>query len=134
MKQKRLLDSFALIAYLNKENNFQKIREVLAEAQQSGSPVLMNEINIGETYYILYKKRGREEAEFFLDTVLTALPILTVTNDFECVMDAARLKAEYPLSFADCFAAVTARRENAIVMTGDPEFKNIEHMVKIEWL
>lgn len=66
MKQKRLLDSFALIAYLNKENNFEKVRDVMAEAQQSG---------------------------------LAALPILRVTNDFECVVGAARLKAEYPLFY-----------------------------------
>jgi hypothetical protein len=27
-----------------------------------------------------------------------------------------------------------ARRENAIIVTGDPEFKNVEHIVEIEWL
>jgi len=27
-----------------------------------------------------------------------------------------------------------ARRENAIVVTGDPEFRNVEHIVEIEWL
>jgi len=26
------------------------------------------------------------------------------------------------------------RRENAIIVTGDPEFKNVEHIVEIEWL
>ncbi len=134
MKQKRLLDSYALLAYLNKEKNFQKVQKALSDAQQSGRHVLMNEINIGETYYILYRKRSQEKAEFFLDTVLAGLPILILPNNFKDVMNAARLKAEHPLSFADCFAVATARRENAIVMTGDPEFKNIEHMVKIEWL
>ncbi len=134
MKQKRLLDSYALLAYLNKEKNFQKVQKALSDAQRSGRHVLMNEINIGETYYILYRKRSQEKAEFFLDTVLAGLPILILPNNFKDVMNAARLKAEHPLSFADCFAVATARRENAIVMTGDPEFKNIEHMVKIEWL
>lgn len=134
MKQKRLLDSYALLAYLNKENDFQKVQKVLSEAQRSGRHVLMNEINIGETYYILYRKRSQEKAEFFLDTVLAGLPILILPNNFEDVMNAARLKAEHPLSFEDCFAVATARRENAIVMTGDTEFKNVEHMVKIEWL
>jgi ribonuclease VapC len=63
-----------------------------------------------------------------------ALPIRVLTNSFEDVVSSARLKAQYPLSFADCFAASTARRENAIIMTGDPEFENLEHMVEIEWL
>jgi uncharacterized protein len=134
LKAKKLLDSYALLAYLNKEKNFQKIKKVLSEAQSSGFPLLMNEINIGETYYILYRKRSQEKAEFFLDTVLPGLSITVLSNSFEDIMAAARIKAEYPLSFADCFAAATARRENAIVLTGDPEFRKIAHMVTIDWL
>jgi len=94
----------------------------------------MNEINVGETYYILFRKRGPEKAEYFLDTILAGLPIVTVPNSFENVIDAARIKAEYPLSFSDCFAVATALREKAIILTGDPEFKKVEHLVKIEWL
>jgi len=134
LKQKKLLDSYALLAYLNKEKNFQKVQLVLSEAQNSGRPVLMNEINIGETYYILYRKRGREKAAFFLDTVLIGLPILKLPNNFDDVINAAQIKAVHPLSYADCFAATSAIRENAVLLTGDPEFKTIEHRVKIEWL
>ena len=134
MTQKKLLDSYALLAYLNREESFHKVQEALYEAQISGRPLLMNEINVGETYYILYRKRDREKADFFLDTVLVGLPIRVLPNSFEDVVSSARLKAQYPLSFADCFAASTARRENAIIMTGDPEFENLGHMVEIEWL
>ena len=134
MSRRKLLDSFALLSYLNKETGFEKVREALAEAQVSDGSVLMNEVNVGETYYILHRQRGVQEAEYFLDTVLIGLPILLVQNDFQDVIDAARIKAEYPLSFADCFAVATARRESAIILTGDPEFKKIEHLVQIEWL
>ena len=134
VNRKKLLDSFALLAYLNKESGFEKVRDALAKAQKSGNSVLMNEINVGETYYILFRKRGPEKAEYFLDTILAGLPIVTVPNSFENVIDAARIKAEYPLSFSDCFAVATALREKAIILTGDPEFKKVEHLVKIEWL
>jgi ribonuclease VapC len=134
VSRRKLLDSFALLSYLNKEIGFEKVREALAEAQVSDGSLLMNEINVGETYYILHRQRGVQKAEYFLDTVLVGLPILLVQNDFQDVIDAARIKAEYPLSFADCFAVATARRESAIILTGDPEFKKIEHLAKIEWL
>lgn len=134
MNRKRLLDSFALLAYLNKEANFERVKQILAVAQKSGDFVLMNEINIGETYYILFRKRGAQQAEYFLDTILPGLPITLVSNNFESVIEAARIKAEYPLSYSDCFAVAKARRENAMIMTGDPEFKNVEHIVEIEWL
>ena len=134
MKRKRLLDSYALLAYLNKEAGFEKVRNVLADAQKSNHPVLMNELNVGETYYILYRKRGQEQAEYFLDTVLAGLPIYMVSNDFNAVVSASKIKARHALSFADCFAVATAQRENAVILTGDPEFKNVEKLVKIDWL
>jgi len=49
-------------------------------------------------------------------------------------MEAARLKATYPLSFADCFAAATAIRERAALVTGDPEFKKLGKAVTIDWV
>jgi ribonuclease VapC len=134
VNRKRLLDSFALLAYLNQENGFEIVKSVLAKAQKSGIFLVMNEINIGESYYILFRKRGREKADYFLENILPGLPITTVSNDFQQVIDAARLKAEYSLSFVDCFAVATARREEAMIMTGDPEFKKIEHLVEIEWI
>jgi len=132
--QKRLLDSFAIIAYLNKEKGFEKVRDVLSEAQESGKPVIINDINIGEVYYILFRKRGPEKTNFFLETILPSLPVQVFSNDFNDVIRAAKIKAEHPLSFADYFAVATAGKEKAVIMTGDPEFKRIEKLVTIEWL
>ena len=134
MKRKKLLDSYALLAYLNKEKGFEKVRDVLANAQKTGFSVFMNELNVGETYYILYRKRGPEQAEYFLDTVMAGLSISLISNDFNAVVSASKIKARYPLSFVDCFAVATAKRENAVILTGDPEFKNVEEFVKIDWL
>jgi len=134
VKRKRLLDSYALLAYLNKEDGFEKVCNVLANAQKSGISVLMNELNVGETYYILYRNRGHGQAEYFLDTVLAGLPISMISNDFNAVISASKLKARHALSFADCFAVATAQRENAVILTGDPEFKNVDKIVNIDWL
>jgi predicted nucleic acid-binding protein len=134
VKKKRLLDSFALLAYLNKEDGFESVRSALADAQKSTFPVLMNEINVGETYYIIDRKRGHEQAEYFLGPVLTGLPISVISNDFNAVISAAKIKARHAISFADCFAVATAQRENAVILTGDPEFKKAAKLVEIDWL
>ena len=39
MNRKKLLDSFALLAYLNKEPDFEKVKDALAKAQESGGSV-----------------------------------------------------------------------------------------------
>jgi ribonuclease VapC len=134
VSRRRLLDSYALLAYLNKEKGFGKVQEALGEGQKSGTHLLMNEINIGETYYILFRKRGEEKATYFLETILPGLPIARVANDFEQVIAAAKMKAKYSLSLADCFAVATAFQEKAIILTGDPEFKKVESLIEIEWI
>jgi ribonuclease VapC len=50
------------------------------------------------------------------------------------VFEAAHLKARYPISYADAFAAALAKRNGAHLMTGDPEFKAVEPEVAIHWL
>ncbi len=35
---------------------------------------------------------------------------------------------------AECFAVATGQSPSAVIMTGDPGFKNLEHLVDIEWL
>jgi predicted nucleic acid-binding protein len=50
------------------------------------------------------------------------------------VLDAAHIKANHALSYADAFAVAAAIRESATILTGDPEFETVESLVKIEWL
>lgn len=131
MKKKPLLDSFALLAYLNQEKGYEKVKRLLSSEK---SPLLMNEINIGETFYILAKRRNLESAEYFLNVILPALPITHVGNVLQDVIEAARIKARHPISYADCFVIATALKEKAAIVTGDPEFRHVEDLVTIEWL
>lgn len=131
MKKKRLLDSFALLAYLRQEDNYEKVKNLLSSSE---TPLLMNDINIGEIFYILARQRGIEKAEYFLSVILPSLPITNLGNTVQEVIHAAKIKARYPLSYADCFAVATAIKEKATIVTGDPDFKHVEKIVGIEWL
>lgn len=131
MKRKSLLDSFALLAYLKQEDNYEKVEKILLSNEVQ---VLMNDINVGETFYILARERGSEEAEYFLNVVLPTLPIVNISNALHDVIQAARIKAQYSISYADCFVVATALKEEATILTGDTEFKNVEKVVRIEWL
>jgi len=132
-KKRSLLDSFALLAFLNKERGFEKVKSLLRAAEATGEPLLMNEINIGEVYYITAKDRSMEQAEEFLHRLET-LPIQPVPNSFADVLEAAKIKARFPISYADAFAVATAIRMNAVIVTDDPEFRRVEPLVTVEWL
>lgn len=131
MKKKKLLDSFALLAYLNKENNFDKVKSLLLSEDVI---LLINEINLGETFYILIRERGTEKAEYFINTIFPSLSITPIANVFSDVLEASRIKGKHPISYADCFAVATALKENASIVTGDPEFKKVQDIVEIDWL
>ena len=131
MNRKRVLDSYALLAYLKREDKYKRIKALLAS---KGTILFMNEINLGECYYILARERTMEEAEYFIHSILPNLPIRKISNTFQDVMEAAKIKAKHPLSYADCFAIQTSLREKAPLITGDPEFRKADKLVQIEWL
>lgn len=131
MKKKKVLDSYALLAFLEKEGAYARIQDLLATED---APVFMNAVNVGEVFYILSRQRGDRAAEYFLSVILPGLPISVLDNSFDNVIAAARLKAKHALSFADCFAAASAIRENAVLVTGDPEFRKLGKAVTVEWI
>jgi len=58
--------------------------------------------------------------------------VLPVPNPL--IFLAAECKAEYRISFADCFALASAVEYKATLVTGNPEFEKVEHLVGIFWL
>ena len=133
VKQGSLLDSWALIAYLSGDRRGAAVRDLLRSADAAGERLLMNEINIGEVYYLVARRRSPAAAETFLQTLET-MPIDPTSNAFADVIEAAKLKAQYAISYADAFAAATAIRHGAILVTGDPEFRTLESQVTIRWI
>lgn len=133
MKRKILLDSYALLAYLKKEDNYKKVIELLNLAPHDCS-IMMNEINAAESYYIIARERGIKQADYFIETILPNLPIDIISNSFNQIIDASRIKADHPISYTDCFVVATAIREKAIIVTGDPDFKRFEDIVDVEWI
>ena len=131
MKKKKLLDSFALLAYLKGERGHEKVKALLSS---DSITLLINDINLGETYYILARERGTEQAEYFMNVIFPSLPITHIENSLTDVIGAARIKSAHALSFADCFAAATAVKEKAALVTGDPEFRKLGKQVGIEWI
>jgi uncharacterized protein len=133
VKKKRLLDSYAVLAFLKEESSFDIVKDLLRRSGKGQVILLMNQVNAGEVYYQVAKQNLCEDMDRFWDGFVQ-LPIVFVENDFDLVIEAAKIKAKYPISYADAFAAATALQEGASVVTGDPDFKHVEKIVKVEWL
>lgn len=110
-----VLDSWAVLRYL--EDTGDAAADV-AELLGRDRP-LMSWINLGEVHYVLRRLHGEDDA---LETVRDLRDVVDARlPDERLVLDAARIKADRPMSFPDAFAAALAIAQGAVLWTGDPE-------------
>jgi ribonuclease VapC len=129
-----VLDSFALLAFYQKESGSIVVEEALKSASKGKITIFVSEITIGEVYYMAFKKQGKEKAELALANLWT-LPVKFMPCGREEILAAASLKAQNSkISYADCFVIALALSQNAAIITGDPEFKVFEKKIPIVWL
>lgn len=128
-----VLDSYAILAYLQEETGHEKVLAMLEEAREGQSKLLINVINLGEILYIVEREKGLPKAQETL-ACIDELPIEVVDVDRTLTLAAAHLKAQHSLAYADCFAAGLAQLKEAVLVSGDPELEQVESLVTIEWL
>jgi predicted nucleic acid-binding protein len=133
VSKKLVLDSFALVSLFHKERGWEKVQATLYEQQRAGTKAFLNWVNWGEFFYIVKRKVGAVRAAEALH-LLEQLPIELVAVDLPLVREAADIKSEYVVSYADAFCVATARRLSGTVLTSDPEFHAVEHLVTVRWL
>ena len=121
MAAAKVLDSWALLCYLEQELGFEKMIELFEKAVESSKPLLMCIVNWGEVYYLVARRFGEQKAQE-IEQLIQTLPIALVEADKSLAREAARIKATKPMAYADCFAAALARLKKAELYTGDPEF------------
>jgi len=131
-----VLDSYAVIGYLENESFSDRIQHALTQAKEGTLRLYFHAIHLGEVYYITLREQGQSVADLAYARI-KALPMLLIDRiDEELLLTAAGLKARYPISYADSFAAALAMIKNCPLLTGDPEFRSLEKeaMLSIEWL
>ena len=128
-----VLDSFALLAYFQAEPAGPAVRVLLEEARDDKVSLHVSLINVGEMYYIMARGKGIAQADSMLSDI-RALPLILQPASEDRILAAARLKANYALSYADAFVVGLGQELSATVMTGDPEFTTIANLVNILWL
>jgi len=120
-----VLDSFAMLAFFRNEQGVLLIKKLLNEAAEGKHELYMSSINIGEAYYITYRKDSPEKAEIIWKA-LQEFPIKIITVENALAYKAANIKARCKLSYTDAIAAAIAIKHNATLITGDKEFDSLK--------
>jgi len=131
-----VLDSYALIGFLENEKFASRVERLLKQARKGKTLVYLHALHLGEVYYITLREQSQNMADLAYARI-RSFPIRYIDIiDDELLRKAAWLKANYPISYVDAFAAALAIIHNSSLLTGDPEFKKLEkkESISIEWL
>ena len=128
-----VLDTWAVIAYLEDEPSGEQVEELIATAHEEQIPIYMSVVNVGEVWYTLAREISEEEANASVK-ILNDLRIQIENADWILTQEAARFKSKNKMSYADAFAAALAKVKKADLVTGDNEFKPLDGQIKILWL
>jgi ribonuclease VapC len=128
-----VFDSYALLAFLEDGPGAAQVEKALREVMGGKAEGWLSIINWGEIYYTAMREQGEKTAEKVV-ALLAQYPMRLVEADQPLTREAARFKARFRIAYADCFAAALAKRHKATVLTGDPEFRQVEKEVKVLWL
>jgi predicted nucleic acid-binding protein len=94
---------------------------------------MMSVVSWGEVFYSVWRARGEKAAEAKLQEI-AQLPIQILDADAELTKDAARLKAQHNLPYADAFAAALARARKAALVTCDKDFERVAASLNVLWI
>ena len=132
----RVLDSWALLAFFEDEPAAEEVETLLTRADAGRDKLLLCVVNWGEVYYNIMRKISAETAEQkALEISGLSIEIIPVdSKNLDLTRQAAIYKATKRMAYADCFAAALAKIRKAQLVTGDPEFKQVEDEIRIKWL
>jgi len=128
-----IFDSHALLKFFQKEKGHEKVVHLLEEIKKTGAMKYINALNLGEIIYSTKREFGdQKKLEVLANIERLSFTILPIPNNL--IFQAAEYKAQYGISYADCFLLASAIEHKATIVTGDPEFKKVEHLVDIVWI
>jgi predicted nucleic acid-binding protein len=118
-----VLDANAVIRYFKAGNakGGEKVQELFLQAQRNQAHLSMSVINMGEVLYILIKNVGEQRALHYIQVLQHVVTI--VKADVAQTIQAATLKHQYKVGYADSFAAALSLSSKATLVSADPAFE-----------
>jgi len=123
-----VLDTSALLAYIENEDGADEIDSLLKQALQNQLLLFMSVMSSVEIFYISWQEQGMVVAVERLK-LLNDLPITQVALDNQLVQLIGEIKATKKMSLADSCIAGLAKFKQAILVHKDPEFEQVENII-----
>nr|VFJ99339.1 MAG: Predicted nucleic acid-binding protein, contains PIN domain [Candidatus Kentron sp. LFY] len=126
---KYVLDTSALLAFIEEEEGVETVDGLLAGASDKKSKIYISTVTAIEVFYISLRKQGKTVAEERFE-LLETLPLIQEPLTPSLCTTIGEIKAIEPMSFADCCIAGSSKTKNAILVHKDPEFESVEDEIR----
>ena len=137
MKNVYIMEACSLIAVMHNEEGANIVYNILKEAANGLLKVYMNNINLLEVYYDVYRRHDKIKADKELESIKATAIIIKTELSEEVFCEAGRLKSTYKISLADAVVlAETLILQGQVITADHHEFDIIEKQedIKFKWI
>jgi len=129
-----VLDSSAMIRYLDREPGGDRVKDILKECVRRRAEVSISAVQWGEIAGNIRKRIGASNEQRILSSILPSEVRIIPANSDRAVR-AADLRVDHRLAYADCFALELAMDSpDHILVTADYGFNPVKNLARIEFL
>ena len=132
-KERYVLDTYALLAVIEDEPGAETVTALFTG---ENSELFLSLINLGEAYYIIIRRKGKDVANELINNIIADKTLTFVDASWPKIKKAAQVKSGGGLSYADSFVVALAKEIEAPIVTGDPEIqKTADRLgIKLIWI
>lgn len=128
-----MLDASALLGVLYEDPGSLRVLQLLKDAEQVDTRVLVSVANWGEVFYQSWRRQGEESARNAM-VDLSRLPLQIVPVDLPQALKAGEIKVVHKIPYVDCITAALAALNQATLVTADRDFEKLGRHFPILWL
>lgn len=129
MNNRYLLDTSALLAFIESEEGDERVKFILKNENVS-----IPWIALVELFYVTSREKGEEAAELRYAMLKRSGAHILWEGDEGVLLSAGRLKAVHRISFADSLIAAYALQNDAVLVHKDPEYEQLKGWLQMEAL
>jgi len=119
-----VLDTSALLAYMEDEEGADYTEEVLIKAERNEVSVYISFVSLTEVTYITLQEKDELTAQTRVELIKSLSCSIEESNEV-LNLSAARLKARNQISLADAYVAALCQERKATLVHKDPEFEKV---------
>jgi predicted nucleic acid-binding protein len=129
-----VLDSSAVLRYLDREAGFGRVREIFRICASTDSVMLISAVQWGEIAAIRRRQYGQlEQVRVLRD--LAQFDLQIVAANARRAVQAAGIRVDYKMGSADSYAVeLTLDSPESVLVTADYDFKLVQDLIRIEFL